>query len=304
LSSGDSVVAPDKSQARARLFLVSSLALTMAGIGAAVRANTAADLQRMFLDPIDAARSAEMIATILGLPFLGFAFTIAIGSPLLDVVGMAPLLPLAALCFAAGAAIMIFAGSLASGTEVFTVLWVGALVTGIGWGLVETVINPFTAALYPQDKAVKLDVLHAWWPGGLIGACAVAATIWGTSVCYMWPTMLGTASERFPRGGAFLMGLMGTAGTLSIQFVLPMMGAIYDAKKIEAARGPVGLRRADARSGARQHSRHRGASVVPRRCRAAGSSSWRLRRHLALRPLERRLSGVPLVMGKCPLGVR
>ena len=56
--------------ARARLFLVSSVALTMAGIGASVRANTAADLQRIFLDPIDAMRSAEMIATVLGLPFL------------------------------------------------------------------------------------------------------------------------------------------------------------------------------------------------------------------------------------------
>src|SRR4029078_2889505 len=27
----------------------------------------------------------------------------------------------------------------------------------------------------------------------------LAATVWGTGVCYMWPTMLATASERFPR---------------------------------------------------------------------------------------------------------
>jgi hypothetical protein len=33
------------------------------------------------------------------------------------------------------------------------------------------------------------------------------------------------------------MGLMGTAGTLSIQFVLPIMGAIYDHKKVEVAGG-------------------------------------------------------------------
>jgi fucose permease len=65
----------------------------------------------------------------------------------------------------------------------------------------------------------------------------LAATIWGTGVCYMWPTMLATASERFPRGGALLMGLMGTAGTLSIRFVLPIMGAIYDSKKIQVAGG-------------------------------------------------------------------
>ena len=49
--------------------------------------------------------------------------------------------------------------------------------------------------------------------------------------------MLATSSERFPHGGALLMGLMGTAGTLSINFVLPAMGRIYDSKKIELAGG-------------------------------------------------------------------
>jgi MFS family permease len=56
----------------------------------------------------------------------------------------------------------------------------------------------------------------------------LAATVWGTGVCYMWPTMLAAASERFPRGGAVLMGLMGTAGMSSIFFVLPQMGKVYD----------------------------------------------------------------------------
>jgi MFS family permease len=65
----------------------------------------------------------------------------------------------------------------------------------------------------------------------------LAATVWGIGVCYMWPTMLAAASERFPRGGALLMGLMGTAGTLSISFVLPAMGQIFDTKKLEAAGG-------------------------------------------------------------------
>jgi fucose permease len=70
----------------------------------------------------------------------------------------------------------------------------------------------------------------------------LAATVWGTGVCYMWPTMLATASERFPRGGALLMGLMGTAGTLSIQFVLPLMGAIFDSKKVELAGGDAAFK--------------------------------------------------------------
>ncbi len=38
------------------------------------------------------------------------------------------------------------------------------------------------------------------------------------------------------------MGLMGTAGTLSTQFVLPLMGSIYDSKKIQAAGGEAAFK--------------------------------------------------------------
>ena len=374
---------------KTRLFFVSALALTMAGINASLRANTAADLQRVFLDPIDKAHSAEMIASILGLPFLGYAVTIAIGSPLLDFIGMGLLLPMAGVLFSAGMLLMIFAGNLASGGNIYEWLWFAALVTGIGWGLVETVVNPLIATLYPDEKTGKLNSVHAWWPGGLVlggllgvamshfgfgwqaklgmvfvpavilvllclgvkfppteriaagvsgremfrellnplffvffasmfltaaselapgqwvdlalsrtvhmpgilllvyvsalmflmrhfagslvhklspigvlwfsclGAALglvalsfanspvtalLAATLWGTGVCYMWPTMLATSSERFPRGGALLMGLMGTAGTLSIQFVLPLMGNIFDHKKVELAGSDAAFR--------------------------------------------------------------
>jgi MFS family permease len=369
---------------KGRLMLVSSMALATAGISAALRANTAADLQRVFFDPIDRAHSGEMIANILGVPFLGFALTIAIGSPLLDYIGMSLLLPLSGICFSIGMLMIVFASSIASGSGVYDVIWLGAVTLGVGWGMVETVINPLIATLYPDHKTARLNALHAWWPGGLviggllgvglssigagwqlklalvvIPALAVvtlsigvkfppteraaagismkqmfrellnplfailfasmfltaatelapgqwvdfalsrtvhmpgilllvyvsalmflmrhfagplvhrlssigllwlsclmgslglvalsfanspvtgllAATIWGTGVCYMWPTMLATASERFPRGGALLMGLMGTAGTLSSRFVLPLMGSIYDSKKLEVAGG-------------------------------------------------------------------
>src|SRR5215213_261797 len=106
-----------------RLFLVSALALATAGIAASLRANTAADIQRLFLDPIDKAHSAEMIGAVLGIPFLGFALTIAIGSPLLDTIGMRLLLPLAGICLAVGSLVMAFAGDITTGAAVYTVLW-------------------------------------------------------------------------------------------------------------------------------------------------------------------------------------
>src|ERR1700736_5781744 len=111
----DSAISRHVEYKKSRLMLVSSLALATAGISASLRANTAVDLQRVFFDPIDRAHSGEMIANILGVPFLGFALTIAIGSPMLDYIGMSLLLPLSGLCFAVGMMLMFFATSLALG---------------------------------------------------------------------------------------------------------------------------------------------------------------------------------------------
>src|SRR5207237_5358859 len=54
------------------------------------------------------------------------------------------------------------------------------------------------------------------------------ATIYGLGIAYFWPTMLGVAAERFPKGGALILALMGTAGNLSIGFALDQMGRIVD----------------------------------------------------------------------------
>jgi MFS family permease len=45
--------------------------------------------------------------------------------------------------------------------------------------------------------------------------CVVAATIYGCGKTFFWPTMLAVASERFPKGGALVIGAMGGAGMLS-----------------------------------------------------------------------------------------
>ncbi len=46
---------------------------------------------------------------------------------------------------------------------------------------------------------------------GILGA----ATIYGIGKTFFWPTMLGVASERFPKGGALVMGAMGGIGMAS-----------------------------------------------------------------------------------------
>lgn len=366
------------------LFLLSVIALATTGVGFSIRGNIASELQTDLFDPVNKLTSAKMVGDVLGVVFLGYAITLAVGSSLLDYIGMRFLLCASWLLMTLGSVIAIFAQKLQGPFGLFPVFWVGMLILGIGQGLVETVINPLAASLYPEDKTHRLNVLHAWWPGGIIiggflglgmrqmnlnwqiqmavvlipaalfGLMALgnrfpptervaagvstssmmkevfrpfflvwflsmfltaaaelapgqwvdfaltrtvgfkgiwllvyvsglmfamrhfagplahklspvgllwiscllasiglvllsfanslvtgllAATVWGTGVCYLWPTMLAAASERFPRGGALLMGLMGTGGTLSIFFVLPMMGAVVDRAKIQRAGG-------------------------------------------------------------------
>jgi len=48
-----------------------------------------------------------------------------------------------------------------------------------------------------------------------ITMCVIAATVYGFGKTFLWPTMLGVVSERFPRGGAVTLGLVGGVGMLS-----------------------------------------------------------------------------------------
>lgn len=60
-------------------------------------------------------------------------------------------------------------------------------------------------------------------------AAYAASFVFAVGVCYFWPTMLGVTSERFPAGGALLLGLMGAAGMASAGLAQPLMGYLYDA---------------------------------------------------------------------------
>lgn len=48
-----------------------------------------------------------------------------------------------------------------------------------------------------------------------VAACILAATVYGFGKTFLWPTMLGVVSERFPRGGALTLGMVGGVGMIS-----------------------------------------------------------------------------------------
>jgi len=417
-----------------RLFVASCIALITSAFSFQIRQNVTDDVATSFQ------LTKELVGSLMGGQFLGMALSMLVFSFICDSIGLGTVLFLAWIGHAIGISGTIFAGEVAqqgfassiatnlasisswmnannvpffpeAGADqtAFWVLWASAFLIGGSNGLVEICINPLAATLYPNDKTHKLNVLHAWWPGGLILAgllvlmlidplykgsgdpnyqrnndlvqytiapaqlgvgqyvpaiaswrvkygllyiplllyglfalgqrfpatervqarvswaemliqalrplfiiwafcmlltastelgtnawmestlkrtanvsgtlifiytsllmfilrffagpiahkfspvgmlffCSIltaaglywlsvadtkytafaAATVFGLGITYYWPTMLGVTAERFPKGGAFLLGLMGCVGNLAIAFATPYMGSIYD----------------------------------------------------------------------------
>ncbi len=359
-----------------RLFLASCLSLVVTAMIFALRGNvedlvTGDSSLPGFFDPATKGAQYGWISTMA---FFGFAASILVASPMLDNLGMRNLLYLAFALHILGVIGFILAPS-------YRLMTYAMLLAGFGNGLVEAVINPLIATIYPNEKTHKLNVLHAWWPGGLIiggllgyfmsqanvswkvqmgivliptiiygilifgqefplteraaagistgdmfktatnpqflllmfcmmitasielapgqmvdsvlknlanmkgililvygsalmfilryfagtlahllspigmmfasvilaavglfllsgvtgtGGAFVAATVFYVGVCFMWPTMLGITSERFPQGGAFTMGLMGFVGQFALGLVIFKMGGLRDTLKAQA----------------------------------------------------------------------
>ena len=101
------------------------------------------------------------VGLIGGAAIWGFAVSQVLFAPFCDTLGMRFLLRLAFACHLVGAVVLITAGG-------FSQAFVGALTLALGNGLVEAACNPLVAALYPDQKTVKLNQFHVWFPGGIV----------------------------------------------------------------------------------------------------------------------------------------
>lgn len=356
--------APQDSIETRRLFVGACVALVATSVAFATVGAVMLALKRDFV------LTNEEVGWIGGAALWGFAVSQLVFAPLCDTLGMRFLVRLAWVAHLVGVLTMIFATG-------FWMLFGGALVIAMGNGLVEAACNPLVATLYPQNKTVKLNQFHVWFPGGIVlgGLAAwaldqlgvgawqvklalilvptllygvlllrrpfpategvqagvsvgetfkaalgtpfmwvmliamamtasvelgpnrwvpavleaggmpgilvlvwisglmavlrfragdvvhrlsntgvllmssilaglgllglynwghgimafVAATVFAVGVCYFWPTMLGTVSERVPRSGALGLGLMGTVGMATVGLVTaPQMGHVAD----------------------------------------------------------------------------
>jgi MFS family permease len=153
---------------RRALFWICVLALFTAAISFSIRTGASGAIKAALLDPAVPLHSGEMIAAALGNSFLGFALSLLIISPLLDVFGAKRIILLASACFIVGPILILLSPQAGGIDAVYTLLTIGMIVNGIGWGATEASINPVTAALYPDDKTGRMNILHAWWPAGIV----------------------------------------------------------------------------------------------------------------------------------------
>ena len=163
---------------RGRLFAASCVALVTTSMVFSIRAD--------ILDALgaDFHLTKQETGVLLSPAFLGFTLSILIGGSLVDFFGMRRLLVLSGWGYIGGILSMIVAPTPTAPVEPyysdpgFILLYAAMLTLGLSQGLVEGVINPLCSTLYPHEKTHRMNVLHAWWPGGLIigGLIAVAIT--------------------------------------------------------------------------------------------------------------------------------
>ena len=198
-----------------RLFVASCISLLTTSMMFSIRGDIADALT------VDFHLTKEQMGAILSPAFWGFTLSIIIGGSLVDWLGMRNLLLGSAAGYIASILVILFAprptgpvDSLFSHTGTF-ILYAGMLVIGLAQGLVEAVINPLIATVYSNEKTHKLNVLHAWWPGGLVigGLIAYAITkilglegATGEALTFGWQLKLGVVIVPSLIFGAMILG--------------------------------------------------------------------------------------------------
>jgi MFS family permease len=140
---------------RDRLFLGSCIALIATSVAFATVGAIMGSLKQEFV------LTNAQVGWIGGAALWGFAVSQLVFAPLCDTLGMRTLLRMSFLGHAAGVVVMIMATG-------YWGLFAGALIIAMANGLVEAACNPLVATLYPDDKTVKLNQFHVWFPGGVV----------------------------------------------------------------------------------------------------------------------------------------
>ncbi|WP_257666377.1 MFS transporter [Parapedobacter tibetensis] len=178
------------------------------------------------------------LGEIAGVGLWPFAISIVLFSLIVDKIGYKTSMAFAFIFHVASALLTIFATG-------YWMLYVGTFMMALGNGIVEAVVNPVVATMFPKQKTKWLSILHAGWPGGLVlgGLLALAwgpETAWELKIGLIFiPTLLYggmmvtrkfAANERVQAGVSYLEMLkeMGGIGALLITaLVVFQLGEVF-----------------------------------------------------------------------------
>jgi len=137
------------------LFWASFLSLAACGFGFAFRIAHMASYGAEF------ELTGAQVGIIAGSCFWPIAITMILFSLVVDKTGYKKPMYIAAVLQIASGLGTSFAGGYGG-------LLASAICAGLGHGIIEAVINPACAAVYPKTKTKMLTILHAAWPAGIV----------------------------------------------------------------------------------------------------------------------------------------
>lgn len=141
--------------------------------------------------------------------------------------------------------LMVFCMLFTAGTEFGAQNWIPTIMSNAGVSGILVLVwitglmcagrlfaGPFVHKLSPMGTLLMSVIVSAIGLYAMSQASGLmlfaAATIFALGVCFLWPTMLGVVSERFPSTGALGLAVMGGAGMLSASVVVPYVGRYFD----------------------------------------------------------------------------
>ena len=128
--------------------------------------------------------SSTQMGEIGGAGVWPFAISIILFSLVIDKIGYGTSMIFAFICHITYGIMVVFWAPLASPETAYSILYGGSVILALGNGTVEAVINPVVATMFDKEKTKWLNILHAGWPAGLVGAGLMTMAMGGVDWRY------------------------------------------------------------------------------------------------------------------------
>jgi len=113
-------------------------------------------------------------------------------------------------------------------TGILVLVWVNGIMYLIRQFLANTAHRVSPVALIAVTAVPAAIGLFLFGTARTPFAAFAAAAVFAAGTAFWWPTMLGITTERFPRGGALLLAIIGASGAFSTAIAGPVMGWINE----------------------------------------------------------------------------